>query len=296
LASSSTPPFAWPKVGSAAVAIPTYNVLVDSPTQPEVPIASLTKLMTAFVSLKFRPLTIGEKGPSVTVKKANVAEYENDVNIGESCLKVVQGEKLTEYQLLEGLVVHSAGNYATMLADLVGGTTPKFVALMNRVAFNLGLGRTHYADPAGINPQSRSTADAQARLVTLLMQNPVFAQVASLSTATLPVVGTVGSYTPLIGTHGVVGVKSGITKPAGGCDILALQVTEGSSSVLIYAVVLGQQGADPLDVAGAAAYALAKSAETDINQQTLTATDTIGTVHLRTLSLRTLGRRPFVDV
>ena len=275
---ATTPVFSWPKTGSAAVAIPSLGVSVTSPKQPKVPIASLTKLMTAYVTLQALPLNVGQNGPCVYITSADVAEYHHEVLVDESNVPVTTGERLCDLQLLEGLIVHSAGNFAILLSNLVGGSVPTFVSLMNSQARTLGLAHTHYADPAGINPLSVSTAGDQAALTTLLMRLPLMPVIARMTSVYLPFAGTVHTYTPLNGTHGVVGVKSGITNEAGGCDDLALQVSQGSSAYVIYAIVLGQHGGNSLVAAGNAAYALALSAEKDVASQVWTTTTIVGTV------------------
>ena len=80
---------------------------------------------------------------------------------------------------------------------------------------------------------------------------------------TLPYAGTVSSFTPDLGVDNVMGVKSGRTAEAGGCDVMAMTFVEGSSTRIAYAVVLGQQGGDLLGPAGEAALALDQSATTE---------------------------------
>lgn len=249
----------WPGVGSAAIDIPSLGVL-ESHDDQIVPIASLTKMMTAYVTLKRLPLAPGESGPCHVVTSEDVATYDELADEDESSVEVQVGERLCELQLLEGLLVHSAGNYAVMLADMVGGSPSAFVALMNDDARHLGLVGTHYADATGFSPQSVSSALDQVRLAVLLMRSPLVRSIVEMASVTLPVAGTVGSFTPDVGIDGVVGVKSGRTAEAGGCDALALTFRDGASTKVAYAVVLGQQGGDLLGPAGEAALALARSA------------------------------------
>jgi hypothetical protein len=80
------------------------------------------------------------------------------------------------------------------------------------------------------------------------------------SSVDLPVSGYENSFTPFVGMDHVVGVKSGRTGAAGGCDIMALAFRQNGRERLVYAVVLGQRGGDLLGPAGTAALALAQSA------------------------------------
>jgi D-alanyl-D-alanine carboxypeptidase (penicillin-binding protein 5/6) len=161
---------------------------------------------------------------------------------------------------LNGLLVHSAGNYAELLAVLVSGSISTFVAHMNAGATALGLLHTHYDDVSGYSPLSVSTALDQAMLAVIVMRSSLVRAIVNQPTVTLPVAGTVNSFTPLVGVDNVVGVKSGRTDAAGGCDVLAMTFDQGGVTRIIYAVVLGQRGGDLLTPAGQAALALARSA------------------------------------
>ena len=250
---------AWPTVGSAALDIPSFSVLEGYHDQ-SVPIASLTKMMTVYVALQHLPLGLGETGPCLVVTSDDVLTYQGMVKLSESSVVVTAGEQLCEIDLLNGVLVHSAGNYAVMLANLVAGTNDAFVALMNQEAMTLGLSGTHYDDVTGFSPQSVSTALDQARLATLLMKSVLVRSIVIQPSVTLPVAGTVASFTPYVGIDNVIGVKSGRTAEAGGCDVMAMTFQDGSSTKVLYAVVLGQRGGDLLGPAGEAALALANSA------------------------------------
>ena len=252
-------PLDWPGVGSAALIIPSLGVR-ESWHNQVVPIASLTKMMTAYVALQKLPLAIGETGPCVDVTTTDVATYEELSGEGESVAYVTEGENLCEIDLLNGLLVHSASNYAVMLADMVAGSTEDFVALMNETASALGLNGTHYADVSGFSPQSVSTAVDQGELAVALMKSPLVRAIVDQPSVTLPEAGTVNSFTPYVGTDNVIGVKSGRTAQAGGCDVMAMTFEQGSTTQTLYAVVLGQEGGDLLGPAGDAALALANSA------------------------------------
>lgn len=256
---SPSMPIEWPSVGSAALLIPSLGVK-ESWHNQVVPIASLTKMMTAYVTLQHLPLALGQSGPCLIVTTADVATYETLDGEGESVAYVTAGENLCEIDLLNGLLVHSASNYAVMLADMVAGSTTNFIALMNETATVLDLPETHYADVYGFDPHSVSTALEQGELAEVLMASPVARAIVDQSSVTLPVAGTVQSFTPYVGTDNVIGVKSGRTAAAGGCDVMAMTFQHGSTTQTLYAVVLGQQGGNLLGPAGEAALALADSA------------------------------------
>lgn len=253
------PQLRWPSTGSGALYIPAIN-FVETWHDHVVPIASLTKMMTAYVALTALPLTLGESGPCTTVTAADVAMYQQMNSTDQSSALVVVGEQLCELQLLEGLLVHSAGNYAELLARLVAGSDTTFINQMNGTAEQLGLSSTHYADVSGYSALSVSTALDQARMAAVLMRSAVVRSIVIQPQVTLPVAGTLSSFTPYVGVGQVIGVKSGRTSQAGGCDVMAVAFRQGGINRIVYAVILGQRSGDMLGPAGDAALALSNSA------------------------------------
>ena len=252
-------PLAWPGIGSAALDIPALHV-VQVWHDRILPIASLTKMMTTYVALAHLPLTFGQTGPCHYVTPYDLAQYQYEQRVGQSSVPVAVGERLCEIDLLNGLLVRSGGNYALMLASIVAGTPTNFVAMMNAEAVALGLHSTHYDDVSGFSTLSVSNALDQARLASLIMRSALVRAIVRQPSVTLPVAGTVASYTPFVGVGHVVGVKSGRTDAAGGCDVMAMAFSQGGYTRLAYAVVLGQRGGNLLGPAGNAAFALDSSA------------------------------------
>ena len=164
-------------------------------------------------------------------------------------------EQISEEQVLGGMLVHSADNFADLLATWDAGGIPAFVAKMNAEAVRLGMDHSHFADPSGVSPGSESTASDLLKVATLDMADPTFASMVQMSSITLPLAGTISTYTPLLGLQGVIGVKSGYTSQAGGGDVLAVDRTVDGKSVLLLAAVTGQTG--PIVLAQAGLHALA---------------------------------------
>ena len=266
---------AWPSVGSAALVIPSLDV-AESWHDNVVPIASLTKMMTAYVTLQKLPLAPGQNGPCVTITAGDVSTYHAMLQTDQSNAAIALGESLCEADLLKGLLVHSANNYASLLAVMVAGSVPAFVRLMNESALALGLDSTHYVDASGFEAGSVSTALDQAKLAAVVMRSPLVRSLVMLPSVTLPVAGIVNSYTPYVGTDNVIGVKSGRTLAAGGCDVMAMTFVQGGVTRIIYSVVLGQRGGDLLTPAGQAALALAQSALANRVQVVYARGDSVG--------------------
>jgi D-alanyl-D-alanine carboxypeptidase (penicillin-binding protein 5/6) len=233
------PVLPWPATGEGAVAVQGIGAVAAGPDQVSVPIASVTKVMTAFVVLHDHPLTATSGGPLFHMTKADNLAFVRASVAGDSNLEVIAGEVLTERQLLEALMIPSADNIANYLARWDAGSIPAFVAKMNAEAAALGMTHTRYADASGLNPGSRSTAVDQARLAGVAMAVPALASIVDNASARLPT-GEVWGYNPLVGVDGVVGLKSGFTQAANACLAIAAVRTVGGHKVMLIVVTLGQ--------------------------------------------------------
>jgi serine-type D-Ala-D-Ala carboxypeptidase (penicillin-binding protein 5/6) len=229
----------WPAGAQAAVGLPGTGLLgVHGGSQPA-PIASLAKIMTAYLVLSGHPLAAGGPGPAITVTAADAAAYDGDLQQGQSVVPVVAGEKLTERQALEAMLIPSGNNIASLLARWDAGSQGAFVAKMNAEARSLGLRRTRYADASGADPATVSTAGDQFRLTLRALQIPAFRQIVAMPQVTLPVAGVAYNVNAALGHDGIVGVKTGSSSQAGGCLAFAATRTVAGSQVEIVGVVLG---------------------------------------------------------
>ena len=245
----------WPAYGQAAVQIGQSQVQAG-PNQHAAPIASVAKVMTAYLVLRDHPLRPGEDGPTITLTDADVADTDRRRRQQESVVSIAAGEQLTERQALQALLLPSANNIAAVLARWDAGSVDRFVARMNAAARSLGMTHTRYTDPSGFDDATVSTAADQVRLVDRAMRLPVFASIVATPSATLPVAGTVHNTNTLLGHNGFVGVKTGSTAAAGGCFAFrAIRWIDGKRTT-ITGVVLGQPGHDQIAAGLAAAAAM----------------------------------------
>jgi serine-type D-Ala-D-Ala carboxypeptidase (penicillin-binding protein 5/6) len=229
----------WPGQAEAALGLPGTGLLGTHGGSAPVPIASLAKIMTGYVVLGDHPLPAGGPGPLITVTAADAAAYASDRQQGQSVVKVAAGEKLTERQALEAMLIPSGNNIAWMLARWDAGSEGAFVAKMNARARSLGLRRTRYADASGADPATVSTASDQFRLTGRALQIPAFRQIVAMPQVTLPVAGLAYNVNAALGHDGITGVKTGSSSQAGGCLAFAATRTVGGSPVTIVGVVLG---------------------------------------------------------
>ena len=141
-------------------------VLYEKNAAAQVPIASITKLMTAMVALDAKP------GLTETL---SVGEDDVDVVKGtRSRLQV--GTRLSREEMLRLALMASENRAASTLSRHYPGGRSAFVAAMNRKATELGLTDTHFKDPTGLNPANVSSARDLTRLVAAAHGYPLIRQ------------------------------------------------------------------------------------------------------------------------
>jgi len=246
----------WPASGQAAFVQTGQSQIQVGPNQHAAAIASVAKVMTAYLVLRDHPLRLGQDGPTLTLTAADVADTDRRRGQEESVVSIAAGEQLTERQALQALLLPSANNIAAVLARWDAGSVNHFLARMNAVARSLGMTHTRYTDPSGYDDATVSTAADQVRVVVQAMRLPVFASIVATPSAMLPVAGTVRNTDTLLGQDGFVGVKTGSDDAAGGCFAFrAIRWIDGKRTT-ITGVVLGQPGHDQIAAGLAAADAM----------------------------------------
>lgn len=193
------------------------------------PVASTTKLMTALLVLE-----------RVSLDDVFTAPAYRPISPAETRLGLRPGERMTVRDLLTALLLASANDAAETLAVGTAGSTPAFVALMNRRARELGLRQTSYANPIGLDaPDNHSSAADLIALTRRLRANPFFARTVDRPRARL----TSGRRARVIENRNslidsqphITGVKTGHTLGAG--YVLVGSATRGGVTML--SAVLG---------------------------------------------------------
>lgn len=230
-ASSSYVPL--PEVTSADVALETSDgtVLYTLASDGPVHMASTTKIMTAVVAL--------ESGVALDTIHTFTTIEERD---GDTTAGYVAGDTATLRELLEAMLIHSAGDAADAVAETVAGTQEAFVALMNARAQQLGMSQTHYTSPSGYYDQDNYTTPTD--LLTVLrhaMQIATFREILAMDTAVISAQGvfsTLSTTNVLLNAYpGMMGGKTGYTLGANSC--FAGVVRRGG--ITLYVCVLGAQ-------------------------------------------------------
>jgi serine-type D-Ala-D-Ala carboxypeptidase (penicillin-binding protein 5/6) len=231
----------WPRRGQGAYVLDNGRSAV-SPHQRPVPIASVAKVMTAYVVLKHYPLAAGDSGPRFLVSQDDVVDTETRRRDGQSVVAVRAGEQLTERDALMAILLPSANNVALLVARQVSGSVDSFVAEMNRTAHALGMSHTTYTDPSGYDDGTVSTALDQLRLARVVAEDETLAAVMATRSYWLPVAGEVTNTDALLGDEGFVGMKTGSDEAAGGCFMFRAVWHSASGNRSVIGVVLGQRG------------------------------------------------------
>ncbi len=252
---TTTAAIAPPDQGSLALAAVfdgAATPLVASDAQTVRPIASVAKTMTALVILERQPVLPGQAGPTLVATQQDVDDYHAMVASGGSFAPVTLGERLTERDLLIGLMLPSANNFALTAARWIDGSVAAFVNRLNARAAALGMHHTHFADPDGLDQRTTSTAADLLVLGEAVVKNPALLSVVSTTSSTLPDGTAVQNLNILLGIEpGWVGIKTGWTPAAGGCLLFAAQriLSAGAPPLTMVGAVLDQPRDGNVDLA-----------------------------------------------
>lgn len=227
----------WPAEGSAAISVEGVGVAASS--GEAVPIASITKVVSAMLVLEELPLQLGEQGPEFSFTYGHSREYWSYLSDNQSALGVPAGGTLTEYQMLQGILLGSANNYIDRLAEEIWGSESAFAEAAEQWLSARGLDDITIVTPSGRNSANVASPESLTELAEIAMANPVFAEIVGTASVELPGAGTVTNTNGLLGEPGITGVKTGSL--AREYHLLsAKEVTIGDTTVTLYAAVLGQ--------------------------------------------------------
>ncbi len=205
------------------------KVLFNKNEEKRLPIASLTKLMTAAIILDHYDLT-----QKITISQQAIAQ-EGEQGVLQA------GQTLTIKNLLYITLMESSNRAAYALAEYIGND--QFVAAMNAYALNMGLSGTHFADASGLDSTSYSTAKDLVVLTQYLFDHyPLFREIISQKQYNVYMEDgtfhhTLVNTNELLGQSNIVGGKTGFTTDAKGC-LMTIQVSPKQGDYIIN-VVLG---------------------------------------------------------
>jgi D-alanyl-D-alanine carboxypeptidase (penicillin-binding protein 5/6) len=209
----------------------TGEILLEHNADRRVAIASITKIMTALVTLE-------NARPNQRVVVSGPAP-----SIGESTIHLTVGERVRVNDLLAAALIQSANDAAYALATYVGdGSVRRFVDLMNQRADELGLDDTHFVRPDGLDVTGHySSARDVLTLTREAMKEPLFRRLVRQRGGRIAGERSLYAWNDLLRTGsypGIVGVKTGHTDAAGWSQVAAAR----RNGATMYAIVLGSPG------------------------------------------------------
>lgn len=212
-----------------AIDLGTGMILFEKNTHDRLPIASLTKLMTATIIVEENNLE-----EIITISK-------NASQTGGSTMFLKAGEKISVKNLLYGILIHSANDAATALAEHNAETIEEFVKKMNKKALALGLLNTKFSNPMGFdNSNNYSSSYDLAKLSKYAYQKKIIKEIAQIKTT--KVYSSDGSYMHKLESTlqdilkvdfiKFKGLKTGTTDQAGLC-IISIAENENENEILM---------------------------------------------------------------
>lgn len=212
---------------AAVVDVESGRLLYSKMGDKSLPIASLTKIMTAIVAIEN-----GRLSDSVKVSKTAFGKEGSSIY-----LKL--GQEMSLQHMLYGLMLRSGNDAATAIAEHVGGSVDGFVYLMNMKAEELGLSQTHFANPHGLDAKDHyASANDVAKLSAYALRNPVFREIVKTQMKRVPNPSDGGDYIwynknkMLSVFEGADGVKTGYTKIAKRC-LVSSATRDGRQVVVV---------------------------------------------------------------
>lgn len=204
------------------------SVLTSSEPNKKLPIASLTKLVTAHIITQENDLQ-----ETITVPL-------EATQVGGSTMRLRAGERITIENLMKGLLINSANDAAITLAIHNSGSTEKFVQKMNQYANTLNMNNSHFANPMGYDsPKNYSTANDLLTLTLATIKNPTIQEFSSIKSTTVTSSdGTIkhtlkNTNKELENFQQINGLKTGTTNTAGQCLITTTNTETPQISIII---------------------------------------------------------------
>ena len=244
----AVPALAFPGYGASAIGAVGYaGVLAQSGDPAALPMASITKVITALVVLDAHPLAVGEAGPTATMTAADAALYGSYLAQNGTVSNVRSGMTFTERELLELTLIKSANNYAMSTALWAFGSQDAFLAAARDWLVAHGLDRIVVTEPTGIDPGNVAPVDQLVELGKIALENPVIAEIVATRETSVPQVGLLPNTNELLGISGVDGIKTGTLDDFGANLLFSADYTVGESTVTVVGVVLGGPDHDRID-------------------------------------------------
>ena len=263
---ASKPPFTQPaavmltlpSVGQSAVSVTgaeqfvgtagTNGILASSGGAGPLPIASISKLITALVVLDAKPLTGTDPGPTLTFSKADHDLYDQYYVLGASIEPMKTGSSMSEHDALALMLVASACNYADAVSTWAFGSRARYLSAVKSWLAAHGLTNTTIVEPTGIDPRNVSTPADLIAIGKLALMNPAVAAIVGSRGIAVPGVGSLSNNNISLGSEGINGIKTGTLDTAGSSLLFSATADVGlAKPITIVGVILGGDSRETVD-------------------------------------------------
>ncbi|OAN39216.1 D-alanyl-D-alanine carboxypeptidase family protein [Microbacterium sp. H83] len=179
-------------------------------TGEPLPMASITKLITALVILDAAPLaSADDPGPTITFGKADHDLYDEYYVRGATIAPMPTGTSMSLHDALAAMLIPSASNYADALSTRIFGSQSAFLGATRDWLAAHGLSGTTVTEPTGISPRNTSTPADLLAIAKLAAAHPAIARIVATPSVSIPGAGALHTTNGLLGTAGITGLKTG---------------------------------------------------------------------------------------
>lgn len=203
--------------GQWAVALNGKSVASSTLEPPIQPAASTAKMIMALAVMEKKPFAANATGETITITQDYYNIYASYQALGGSTTAVQVGEEISERDALASALIVSSNNMADTLAIWAFGSLEEYQKYATNMLSRFGIKHTTIGpDASGFNAQTTSTAVDLAIIGEKVLRQPVLAEIVGSNSATVPVVGLIENTNKLLGSNGIVGIKTGYIGDASG--------------------------------------------------------------------------------
>ena len=234
---------AWPAIGQAAIGSVKDGLLARSSDYEKLrPTASMAKVITALAIMEKQPFKPGQEGQTYSITKNDIANLNAYMSEGGSVLPILMGMRLTQYEAMQRMLIASDNTVADILVERIFGSKEVYVSYAQDMLKRMGLSRTHVADASGFSAATVSTPSELVMIGIAALKNQVIAEIVAQQQAQIPVAGIIKNTNQLLGTDGVIGIKTGTTDKAGSCLLFAARYTaRNGQKDTIVGIIMGDK-------------------------------------------------------
>ena len=204
------PSVVYPPYGASGFGAVGYpGVLGSAGASTALPIASITKVVTALVVLDAHPIAEGTEGATLTFDDQDLQYYDDQLAVDGTRQPVTPGTSLSQRDVIELMLMASANNYALSIARWAFGSTEAFAPAASAWLAEHGLTSTAILEPTGLSPANVSSVADLVELGKLALADPLVSQVVATGVVDIPGIGPVENRNDLLGVNGVDGINTG---------------------------------------------------------------------------------------